>query len=86
MKLVSRKKKVKLHECPFCGGKAELSSQLCPTHKFRSSPYSEVSHVTKYFISCTNTECPCECSTIGFDSESEVIEVWNNRYDSGSKL
>lgn len=61
------KESQKLRECPFCGGKAEVSAMgwKCKDGKDR------------YFIEC------CKCGTrCGFKALpiNQAIEKWNRRY------
>ena len=61
---------LKLRECPFCGGKAEVV------------PHKSFSEALKAWkVDCYGVECK-NCHTAGyqyFGTEKQAIEAWNRR-------
>jgi len=56
--------KIKLKQCPFCGGDADLWGAS-------GGGINDMTH----WVSCTK----CYCGTDVFGSESEAVESWNSR-------
>jgi Lar family restriction alleviation protein len=58
--------KTKLNDCPFCGGKAELKSDVC----MMSGGYKY------YWVECQR--CGCKTREVNKD-EGAAVSKWNNR-------
>ena len=61
---------MKLRECPFCGGEAELH----PTYDI------DINEVDGWFAWCAmGSDCAIKPQTDAYLTEAEAIEAWNER-------
>ena len=58
-----------LKPCPFCGGKAEVFSDVT----FKAETGEKIAEI-KFFAWCT--DCP---ALVSGDTENEAIDAWNRR-------
>lgn len=65
---------MKIKNCPFCGGKAEL-------HTNRQLHYASQKEVLTYMVGCPRIQGGCNANIGMFDTEEEAINAWNRRYD-----
>ena len=60
-----------IKDCPFCGGKAELTEK---------QPRYGSTDITQYVVRCKGAKCCCgKYSTRYFDTADEAIDMWNMR-------